>query len=163
VQGLLGILFSSNTPGNILLEHSILARFPCTRGRLIGDLWMKLSFSVLDGLRSSHRHVCTLIAFGLFRWCRQDGGVWNVIGRSLRTPFFPPAIAPVTADWPSPPLSLSLPAVKQNKHTDVTTVLFTSNLIGILFARSLHYQFFSWYAHQLPLIAWRTRYPIPVR
>lgn len=43
---------------------------------------------------------------------------------------------------------------------DVTTVLFTSNLIGILFARSLHYQFYSWYAHQIPFLAWRTKYPV---
>lgn len=47
--------------------------------------------------------------------------------------------------------------------TDVTTVLYTSNLIGILFARSLHYQFYSWYAMQLPFLAWRTKYPVAVR
>lgn len=46
---------------------------------------------------------------------------------------------------------------------DVTTVLYTSNLIGILFARSLHYQFYSWYAMQIPFLAWRTKYPIPFR
>ena len=46
---------------------------------------------------------------------------------------------------------------------DVTTVLYTSNLIGILFARSLHYQFYSWYALQLPFLAWRTKYPVVVR
>lgn len=46
---------------------------------------------------------------------------------------------------------------------DVVTVLYTSNLIGILFARSLHYQFYSWYAMQLPFLAWRTKYPVVVR
>ena len=46
---------------------------------------------------------------------------------------------------------------------DVTTVLYTSNLIGILFARSLHYQFYSWYALQLPFLACRTKYPVVVR
>jgi alpha-1,3-mannosyltransferase len=42
-------------------------------------------------------------------------------------------------------------------------VLFTSNLIGVLFARSLHYQFYTWYAQQIPFLAWRTRYPVFVK
>jgi hypothetical protein len=39
------------------------------------------------------------------------------------------------------------------------TIAFTSNLIGIVFSRSLHYQCYSWYTYQVPLLAWRTRYP----
>ncbi|KAH9857032.1 mannosyltransferase [Lenzites betulinus] len=89
-------------------------------------------------------HVGTLVLFGLFKWCRSDGGVWRVLERGLRSPARAPSAAPLTADY-------------------VTTVLCTSNLIGILFARSLHYQFFAWYALQLPFLAWRTRYPLPVR
>jgi alpha-1,3-mannosyltransferase len=35
---------------------------------------------------------------------------------------------------------------------DIPLLLFTSNLIGITFARSLHYQFHSWYFHQIPFL-----------
>ncbi|KAI0709420.1 glycosyltransferase family 58 protein [Earliella scabrosa] len=89
-------------------------------------------------------HVGALVLFGLGRWCRRDGGVWAVLERGLRKPLSAPAGASVSADY-------------------VTTVLYTSNLIGILFARSLHYQFYSWYAMQIPFLAWRTRYPVVLR
>jgi hypothetical protein len=46
---------------------------------------------------------------------------------------------------------------------DIATILFTSNLIGILFARSLHYQFYAWYAQQLPFLVWRTPYPLVLK
>ncbi|PWN44243.1 ALG3-domain-containing protein [Ceraceosorus guamensis] len=32
--------------------------------------------------------------------------------------------------------------------------IFTANLIGMTFARSLHYQFYSWYAQHIPLMCW---------
>ncbi|TFK54964.1 mannosyltransferase [Heliocybe sulcata] len=89
-------------------------------------------------------HVMTLCAFGLFKWCRQDGGALATLGRGLRRPTLPAHLAPVTAD-------------------QVATILFTSNLIGVLFARSLHYQFYAWYAQQLPFLAWRTKYPTAVK
>ncbi|PPQ67648.1 LOW QUALITY PROTEIN: hypothetical protein CVT25_012676 [Psilocybe cyanescens] len=85
-----------------------------------------------------------LVAFGLFKWCEPDGGVYGVLSRSMRRPSSPAGLVPVTSDY-------------------IATVLFTSNLIGIVFARSLHYQFYSWYAQQLPLLAWRTRIPVPLK
>ena len=45
----------------------------------------------------------------------------------------------------------------------IATVLYTSNFIGIAFARTLHYQFLLWYWHALPFLLWRTRVPVVVR
>lgn len=42
-------------------------------------------------------------------------------------------------------------------------ILLTSNLIGICCARSLHYQFFSWYSQSVPLLTWESRLPFGVK
>ena len=48
----------------------------------------------------------------------------------------------------------TLPNVK------VIYLLFSSNFIGIIFARSLHYQFYVWYFHTLPFLFYITEFPI---
>lgn len=110
-------------------------------------------------------HGTVLIAFGLFKWCAPDGGVASVLYRGLRRPLHPAGLVPVTADceYPNPPSVLFCLYLIQYCIIDVATILFTSNLIGIIFARSLHYQFYSWYAQQMPFLAWRTRYPWPLK
>ncbi|OEU20525.1 putative alpha-1,3 mannosyltransferase [Fragilariopsis cylindrus CCMP1102] len=46
----------------------------------------------------------------------------------------------------------------------ILSTLFVSNFIGICCARTLHYQFYSWYFSAVPYILWReTSYSIPVR
>lgn len=46
-------------------------------------------------------HVSTLAAFGLFVWCKRDGGVWTVLRRGFRKPDLPASFAPLTADCSS--------------------------------------------------------------
>jgi alpha-1,3-mannosyltransferase len=41
----------------------------------------------------------------------------------------------------------------------IITTIFTSNFIGIVFARTLHYQFYVWYFHMLPHLLWCIRIP----
>ena len=41
--------------------------------------------------------------------------------------------------------------------------LFMSNFIGVMFARSLHYQFYVWYYHSLHYLAWITPFPVKIR
>lgn len=41
--------------------------------------------------------------------------------------------------------------------------MVTSNLIGILVARSLHYQFYAWYAQTIPLLTWHSKLPLIVK
>ncbi|KAK0549375.1 dolichyl-P-Man:Man(5)GlcNAc(2)-PP-dolichol alpha-1,3-mannosyltransferase [Tilletia horrida] len=45
----------------------------------------------------------------------------------------------------------------------ILSTFFTANLIGIICSRSLHYQFYSWYAHQIPFLLWRAQLPIVVK
>eukprot|EP00842_Homolaphlyctis_polyrhiza_P003548 jgi/Hompol1/4194/HPOL_001750-RA len=46
---------------------------------------------------------------------------------------------------------------------DMLLIMFSCNLIGITTARSLHYQFYSWYFFTIPYLLWRTRLHVALK
>mmetsp|Transcript_8829 Transcript_8829/g.21573 ORF Transcript_8829/g.21573 Transcript_8829/m.21573 type:complete len:435 (-) Transcript_8829:1330-2634(-) len=53
---------------------------------------------------------------------------------------------------------------KSLSQEQILSTLFVSNFIGICCARTLHYQFYSWYFPSLPYLLWReTPYPLFLR
>jgi len=91
-------------------------------------------------------HVTLLVAFITLKWTRTNGGLFLLLRKAILQPLR------------SPSSGAPLPTSK-----DTILMFFTANLIGMTCARSLHYQFYSWYAQQLPALASSTKYPIPVK
>eukprot|EP01095_Lingulamoeba_sp_RSL-Kostka_P000131 TRINITY_DN10238_c0_g1_i1.p1 TRINITY_DN10238_c0_g1~~TRINITY_DN10238_c0_g1_i1.p1 ORF type:complete len:433 (+),score=81.54 TRINITY_DN10238_c0_g1_i1:27-1325(+) len=86
-------------------------------------------------------NLLVLLIFAWFKWCKSENGIFNVI------------ISKLPYNNKSSTLSPS----------HIVAVCFSCNFVGIIFARSLHYQFYVWYYHTLPLLLWLTPYPTIVR
>lgn len=88
-------------------------------------------------------HLGVLLLFGHLRWTsKESGGLLGLLHlRKTRIAAWIPKL--VTAE-----------ECRDLKPNHIVTVLFTSNFIGIVFARTLHYQFYMWYAHTIPFLVW---------
>uniref|UniRef100_A0A7N0TTJ8 dolichyl-P-Man:Man5GlcNAc2-PP-dolichol alpha-1,3-mannosyltransferase n=1 Tax=Kalanchoe fedtschenkoi TaxID=63787 RepID=A0A7N0TTJ8_KALFE len=103
-------------------------------------------------------HLLLLAAFAHYRWCRHEGGLLSLLHSKIES--FKLRLA-FTSSF-SLNSRLSSPSkVLDKKH--IVTTMFVGNFIGIICARSLHYQFYSWYFHSLPYLLWVTNFPTVLR
>lgn len=92
-------------------------------------------------------HVRLLWAFVQSSWFVEEGGPWNALCR-----FFSGSNKKHTKD---PKKAISIVST----NDAIASIVFVSNFLGILCARSLHYQFYSWYFHTIPFLLLRTTTP----
>lgn len=92
-------------------------------------------------------HLMLLLAFAHYKWCKHEGGLFRFLHSKVV----------------SMKLKLFNSNVKVLKKEHIATSMFVGNFIGIVCARSLHYQFYSWYFFSLPYLLWRTPFPTLLR
>ncbi|KAK8926469.1 Dol-P-Man:Man(5)GlcNAc(2)-PP-Dol alpha-1,3-mannosyltransferase [Platanthera zijinensis] len=100
-------------------------------------------------------HLTLLLIFAHHKWCKHEGGLINLIQSLARD---------ATTKFSNIHQFLyceSTIHVLRKEH--IATVMFVGNFIGIICARSLHYQFYSWYFFSLPLLLWKTTFPTTIR
>ncbi|KAL1226284.1 Dol-P-Man:Man(5)GlcNAc(2)-PP-Dol alpha-1,3-mannosyltransferase [Cardamine amara subsp. amara] len=97
-------------------------------------------------------HLCLLVAFANYKWCKHEGGI---IGFVRSRHFF----LKLPSSFSFSDVSTSRILTKEH----IVTTMFVGNFIGIICARSLHYQFYSWYFYSLPFLLWRTLFPTWLR
>ncbi|XP_027351750.1 dol-P-Man:Man(5)GlcNAc(2)-PP-Dol alpha-1,3-mannosyltransferase isoform X2 [Abrus precatorius] len=106
-------------------------------------------------------HLILLAVFAHYRWCKHEGGLCNFL-RS-RYVFMRLKLALFFSSSPKNFGKSSSSSIKILTEEHIVTTMFVGNFIGIICARSLHYQFYSWYFYSLPYLLWRTQYPTLLR
>ncbi|XP_044493869.1 dol-P-Man:Man(5)GlcNAc(2)-PP-Dol alpha-1,3-mannosyltransferase [Mangifera indica] len=92
-------------------------------------------------------HLALIVAFAHCRWCKHEQGLLNFLHSkyvSLKPKF---ALS-----------SSKSSSFRILKKEYIVTTMFVGNFIGIVCARSLHYQFYSWYFYSLPYLLWKTSF-----
>jgi len=104
-------------------------------------------------------HLRVLWSFAQYRWFAEEGGIFGAfttfLGRWSTT-----SLSVVRGDDKSSENKKQSKLGSSNMNNDrLLYIIFISNFVGIVCARSLHYQFYSWYFHMLPFILLRTKLP----
>ncbi|KAG0471726.1 hypothetical protein HPP92_016272 [Vanilla planifolia] len=100
-------------------------------------------------------HLTLLLVFSHFKWCKNEGGLLNLMRSRVHD---------ATSKLSNIHQFTSCkPRVHILHKQHIATVMFVGNFIGIICARSLHYQFYSWYFFSLPYLLWKTPFPTIIR
>lgn len=100
-------------------------------------------------------HLTLLLLFSHYKWSKYEGGLIRLVQSRLHDV--------VTKSSSIHQFLSSESKLKILSKEHITTVMFAGNFIGIVYARSLHYQFYSWYFFSLPFLLWKTPFPTPLR
>ncbi|CAG8586610.1 9898_t:CDS:2 [Diversispora eburnea] len=148
IQIILGYPFISTYPQSYLKRSFEFSRVFIYKWTVNWKFFDKMTFESIGFSNSLLTgHICVLFLFLFRRWCRKDNGVISLLVRGFvgKHEELVRQVKNVTADH-------------------ITTLMLTSNFIGIVFSRTLHYQFYSWYFHGLPFLLWHCiKLPVPFR
>ncbi|XP_052200864.1 dol-P-Man:Man(5)GlcNAc(2)-PP-Dol alpha-1,3-mannosyltransferase isoform X2 [Diospyros lotus] len=105
-------------------------------------------------------HLILLAVFAHYRWCKHEDGLLSFlhskyVAMKLRLA--------VLSSFPVQHVHNHASNMKLLNEEHIVTTMFVGNFIGILCARSLHYQFYSWYFYSLPYLLWKTSFPTLLR
>ncbi|KAG6415314.1 hypothetical protein SASPL_122721 [Salvia splendens] len=101
-------------------------------------------------------HLLLLGAFAHYKWCRHEGGLFSFLHFKLAQMKLKFCIL---SSFPLRGLEEHNINTRVLKTEHIATTMFVGNFVGVVCARSLHYQFYSWYFYSLPYLLWRTPFP----
>ncbi|KAM7521493.1 hypothetical protein LguiA_011395 [Lonicera macranthoides] len=104
-------------------------------------------------------HLILLAVFSHYKWCKHEGGLFSF----LHSRFVLMKLAIVKRSSSPEQIYNLNSSFKLLREDHIVTTMFVGNFIGIVCARSLHYQFYSWYFYSLPYMLWKTPFPTFLR
>lgn len=105
-------------------------------------------------------HLVLLAVFANYKWSKYEGGILSFIHTRMVQMKLKYA---VSSSFPIKKVNGQSLAFKVLSNEHIVTTMFVGNFIGIVCARSLHYQFYSWYFYTLPYLLWKTPFPTFLR
>ncbi|KAI3980073.1 hypothetical protein MKX01_042727 [Papaver californicum] len=105
-------------------------------------------------------HLLLLAVFAHHVWCKYEGGLLNFLSSKFTLMKVKTSLSSLVSLNQFQDQNSGFQNIR-NEH--IATTMFVGNFIGIICARSLHYQFYSWYFYTLPYLLWRTPFPILLR